>query len=654
MLVRALLIACAAFAPPIGGLAPSPEALAAASVAAAETSVAGTATPAGPVRPSPVTIKIIGFNDYHGHLQSPGTFGEHTAVPVERRPAVGGADALAAAVARLQARNRHHAVVGAGDFIGASPLISALFHDEPAVETLNRIGVEFNAVGNHEFDKGAAELLRLQHGGCKRTGGRPDPHSCRGAQVGTPVPFEGARFRWLSANVVSTVTGRPLLPAYGIKSFGRIKIAFVGLTLEGTPGIVAPSGVAGLAFRDEAETVNALVPKLRREGVDGIVVLLHQGGVQTGGLSDINGCDGDLAGSELASIVARLDDAVDLVISGHTHAAYNCSAHTVDVRSADGVVTRTARPTGLPNASGRRIPVTSAGAYGRVLTDIDLTLDPRSDRIVAVHAVNRLVDRTDPELDAAIAGDPRVRNLVAAYDRLVTPIAHRVIGSISADLPSRADAAGNMPAGELIADAQLAATAIRGRGDAVIAFINPGGVRHPGFTHRSSAAAEGDGQVTYGEAFTAQPFGNALVTLTLTGQDLKRVLEQQFAGCRGQTHQRILVPSRGFTYSWSAGEACDARVRDVRLRDAAGAVDRIVDADGVVRNPGKTYRVTVNDFLAGGGDGFTAFRAGRDRLVGPRDIDALTAFLGRHLGPARAAYDPAAPSLMKPRVTRLP
>lgn len=651
MLARALLIACAALAPPVAVQVQAHERHAGAKAPASE----GRASSPASAGPSPMAIKIIGFNDYHGHLQSPGTFGEHTAVPPTGRPAVGGADVLAAAVARLKARNRHHAVVGAGDFIGASPLISALFHDEPAVETLNRIGVEFTAVGNHEFDKGAAELLRLQHGGCKRAGGAPDPRSCRGAQVGTPVPFEGARFRWLSANVVSNATGRPLLPAYGIKSFGRVKIAFVGVTLEGTPGIVAPSGVTGLAFRDEAETVNALVPRLRREGADGIVVLLHQGGVQTGGLSDINGCDGDLAGSELASIVARLDDAVDLVISGHTHAAYNCSARTVDVRSANGVATRTPRPTGLPNAEGRRVPVTSAGAYGRVLTDIDVTVDPQSRRIVAVHPVNRLVDRTDPELGAAIAGDPRVRELVAAYDRLATPIANRVIGSIAAELPSAADAAGNLPAGELIADAQLAATAGGGRGDAVIAFINPGGVRHPGFIHPSGAAAEGDGQVTYGEAFAVQPFGNALVTLTLTGRDLKRVLEQQFAGCHGQTRQRTLVPSRGFRYGWSAGAACDARVRDVRLLDPEGAVvDRIVDTDGVVLNPARTYRVTVNDFLAGGGDGFTAFQDGTDRLVGPRDIDALTAFLARHLRPQRAAYDPAAPSLLKPRVTRLP
>ncbi|MBU6438450.1 MAG: metallophosphoesterase, partial [Betaproteobacteria bacterium] len=354
----------------------------------------------------PFDIKIISFNDYHGNLQSPGTFGQNTAVPFAQRPAVGGADVLGAYVARLKAKNKRTVVVGAGDFIGASPLISALFHDEPAVETLNRIGVDFSSVGNHEFDKGSAELLRLQHGGCKLTQGVQDPNSCQGALVGTPVPFEGARFKWLSANVVNTASGKTLLPAYGVKKFRDVRIAFIGLTLKATPTIVTPSGVAGLEFRDEADTVNALVPVLRKKGIRSIVVLVHQGGFQSAGLSDINGCDGNLANSDIAKIVSRLDDAVDLVVSGHTHAAYNCSANTVDVRSVNGVEARTARPTGLPNATGRLVPVTSASAFGRVISDIDVTIDPRVRRIVAVHPTNRLVDRIDPEIAAAVLADP--------------------------------------------------------------------------------------------------------------------------------------------------------------------------------------------------------------------------------------------------------
>ncbi|MDP4302451.1 bifunctional metallophosphatase/5'-nucleotidase [Leptothrix discophora] len=605
----------------------------------------------------PFQVKLLGFNDYHGNLLSPGTFGVNTAVPAALRPAVGGADFLAAEVARRKALNPLHVVVGAGDFIGATPLVSALFHDEPAVETLNRIGMDFSAVGNHEFDKGAAELLRLQKGGCKIVDGLQDPNSCKGATVGTPVPFEGAKFKWLSANVINNATGKPLLRAYGLREFKDVKVAFIGMTLAATPTIVTPSGVAGLTFQDEADTVNALIPKLRREGVRAIVVLVHQGGFQSAGLSDINGCDGNLANSEIAKVVARLDNEVDLVVSGHTHAAYNCSAGTVDAvrASATSPVVVTPRPTGLPNAAGRLIPVTSSSAFGRVLTDVDLTIDPVKRDIVAVTATNRLVDRTDPELIAAVAAKPEVTNLVTAYNGLVAPIANQVIGSITTALPNAADPAGNMPAGELIADSQLAATAPVGFGEAVIAFMNPGGVRNPGFTFPSSTAGEGDGNVTYGEAFTVQPFGNSLVTLTLSAQQIKDLLEQQFVGCRGQGTQRILIPSAGFKYTWNSAAACDSRISDVRLVDANGTlVTQFVDAAGVVVDATRTFRVTVNNFLATGGDGFTTLLGGTQALGGAQDIDALTAYLASFRLPATSAYDPTATSLQKPRITRLP
>jgi 5'-nucleotidase len=615
------------------------------------------------------TAKIIGFNDFHGNLQSPGTFGVNTNVLSVNRPTVGGADYIAGYVAALKAQNPLNVVVGAGDFISASPLISALFHDEPAVEVLNRIGVEFNAVGNHEFDKGASELLRLQNGGCAMVDGSVDANSCKGEAVGTPVPFEGAKFKWLSANVVNTATGKTLLPAYGVKRFRGVKVAFIGMTLQGTPTIVTPTGVAGLRFLDEADTVNALIPKLRAQGIEAIVVLVHQGGFQSSpNLGDINGCDGNLKNadgseSEIAKIVARLDNAVDLVISGHTHAAYNCSANTVDahtvygadgavLKDADGntVTTYTARPTGLPNKVGRLVPVTSAGAFGRVLTDIDVTLNPKTRDITAVHATNLLVAQNK---GATVQPVPSVTSVINGYAGLVSPIAGQVIGQISTALPNTADAAGNMPAGELVADAQLAATAPQGFGEAVIAFMNPGGVRSPGFTYPSSAAGEGDGKVTYGEAFTVQPFGNSLVTMTLTAQDLKNALEQQFAGCRGQGTQRILIPSVGLKYRWVAGNACDARIQDVRLVDVAtGAVlDQIVDASGKVLDPQKTYRVTVNNFLSTGGDGFTSFLAGRDLLGGAQDIDALTAYLAAYLS---TPYDPGVSTLQKPRITTTP
>jgi 5'-nucleotidase len=598
----------------------------------------------------PFTVKIIGFNDYHGNLQSPGTFGLNTSIPAAQRPAVGGAEYIAGHVSRLKAQNPLNVVVGAGDFIGASPLISALFFDEPAVETLNHIGLEFNAVGNHEFDKGAAELRRLQRGGCKITNGVIDPNSCKGLGSRALGSFDGASFRWLSANVFETATGRPLLAPYGVKSFKGVRVAFIGMTLKATPTIVTPSGVAGLEFRDEAETVNALVPRLRARGIEAIVVLVHQGGFQGAGLSDINGCDGNLANSDLASVVSRLDNAVDLVISGHTHAAYNCSANTVDVVNAGGVVTSKPRPTGLPNAVGRLVPVTSSSAFGRVLSDIDVTLDPKTRDIIAVSPTNRLVDRND----STVAPSTQVAAIVNGYNALVSPIAGQVIGSITSELPATAtDVACNMPAGDLIADAQLAATAPSGFGNAVIAFMNRGGVRNPGFTYASSPVGEGNGNVTYGEAFTVQPFGNSLVTMTLTAQDLKNVLEQQFAGCRGQgaATTRVMVPSAGFKYTWDGAQACDARIRNVTLT-RAGVTETLVDANGTVLDPLKTYRVTVNNFMSTGGDGFSTFLRGTNLLGGAQDIDALVAYLADFKAP-NPAYDPAAAVLGKPRISRV-
>ena len=612
---------------------------------------------------APFTVKIVGFNDYHGALQSPGTFGVNTLVPFAQRPAVGGAEYLAAYIARLKTQNALNVVVGAGDLIGASPLVSALFFDEPAVETLNKIGLEFTSVGNHEFDKGSAELKRLQNGGCKITNGLPDPNSCKGVGSGAPGTFDGARFKWLSANVIETATGRTLLPPYGIKTFNGVKVAFVGMTLKGTPGIVTPTGVAGLQFRDEADTVNALVPRLRAQGIEAIVVLVHQGGFQTSpNVGDINGCDGNLRNadgseSEIGAIVKRLDNAVDLVISAHTHAAYNCSAGTVDVRNVGGTAVGTARPTGLANASGRLVPVTSASAFGRIVTDIDVRIDPRSRDIVAVAPVNRLVDRTDAAIVAAIAADPTVKNIVDGYSALVSPLAGQVIGTIAAPLPSSANAAGEVLAGNLIADAQLKATQPASLGGATIAFMNAGGVRSPGFVGPAYPY-----DVTYGNAFTVQPFGNSLVTVTLTSLQMKNLLEQQFVGCLGQTVQRVLQVSNGLRYSWSAAAAPCAKIVDLTYTPTdvtvvppvvTGAPEMVV-VGGVVQDPARTYRVTVNNFIATGGDGFTVLLGAGNALGGAQDIDALVSYLSEGYKAPKAPYDPGQPALAIPRITRLP
>ncbi len=645
-----------------------------ASLALAFSSFAGCAV-AQTATKAPFTVKIIGFNDYHGTLETPGTFGVNTLVSTANRPAVGGAEFMAAYVARMKATNPLNVVVGAGDFIGASPLISALFFDEPSVETLNKIGVEFNAVGNHEFDKGKDELKRLQNGGCKTTNGVQEVNSCKGFGSATQGTFDGAKFKWLSANVVENATGKTLLPAYGIKTFNGVKVAFIGMTLKGTPGIVTPTGVAGLTFQDEADTVNALVPRLRAQGVESIVVLIHQGGFQnvvTGSTnqpitSDINGCTGDLKNvdgtdSDIRAIVKRLDNAVDLVISGHTHSAYNCSATTVDVRGTTlaNAVTTT-RPTGMPNKAGRLVPVTSSSAFGRVLTEVDVTIDPTTRDITAVSPRNVLVAQNDAAINSAITTDPTVKNVVAAYKTAVSPLANAVVGTITAGMTNSANAAGEMEAGDLIADAQLSATQPVSLGGAQIAFMNAGGVRSPGFVvPTTTPATTYPYNLTYADAFTVQPFGNSLVTMTLTAQQIKDVLEQQFANCNGQgTANRIMQIASSLKYSWNSAGTCGTRIVDVTFTPTdvtvvppvVTAPTEYIVSGGVVQNPTKTYRVTVNNFMATGGDGFGVFVGGTSVQGGAQDIDALISYLSLYKN-GNVAYNPTAVELAKPRITR--
>ncbi len=537
---------------------------------------------------STVKLKIVALNDFHGQLESPGSLRALPTDPFATIP-VGGVDWVAGYITDIKNKNPNTVVVSAGDLIGATPLVSALFHDEGTIEAMNRVGLEINAVGNHEFDEGKDELLRMQNGGCHPT----DVNSCQGAAVGTPVPFEGASFKFLAANVIDRKSKNSIFAPYTIKEYEGVKVAFIGLTLKETPTIVTPSGVAGLGFKDEVRTINQLVPQLRDQGVKAIVVLIHQGGVTptSQALSTINNCDGNLDGSPIKTIVNGLSSAVDLVVSGHTHQAYNC-------------LLATKKP-------GHLIPVTSAGSQGRLLTEIDMEIRKINGSVKSVTANNIAVDRNN----AAITPNADLQQIVNNYKALVQPIANRVIGSITADLTRTPSSAGENAMGDVIADAQLAATKAPKFGGAHVAFMNPGGVRAD-MTYLSSLAGEGDGNVTFGEAFTVQPFGNSLVTLSLTGAQIEQLLEQQFVGCpNGQTFNRILLPSAGFNYSWSAtGADCD------KVDPAS------IFIDGVAVNAGDTYRVTINSFLADGGDKFDVLKQGTNRLGGAQDSDALEAY----------------------------
>ncbi len=530
-----------------------------------------------------VNVQILALNDFHGNLEpisSASSSGRIGAIPA------GGAEYLATHINALRGQNPNTVVVSAGDLIGASPLLSALFHDEPTIEAFNLMGLDFNAVGNHEFDEGAAELLRMQRGG---------PHPVDGDRDGGDE-FQGAEFKFLAANVVSEKNGKTLFPAYKTREFRDVKLAFIGMTLEGTPSIVTPSGVAGLQFLDEADTVNALIPELKKKQIETIVVLIHEGGVQALP-APYNGCVG-ISGA-IVDIVNRLDPEVDVVISGHTHNAYNCVIN------------------------GKL--VTSAASFGRLVTDVDLTIDRESGEVISMSANNVIVTRD-------VAKDSLMTELIAHYNAVVAPIANRVIGAITANITRTGNTAGESALGDVIADGQLAATADPANGGAVIAFMNPGGIRAD-LTYAGSLAGEGDGNVTYGEMFTVQPFGNNLVTLTLTGAQIDTLLEQQFVGC-GQTSNRILQVSVGFGYSWStSGTACNK-------------VDpTTIQLNGVALDPAGSYRVTVNSFLADGGDNFAVLPSGTNRLGGAVDTDAFEAYF--------QANSPVAPGPQN-RITVLP
>lgn len=517
--------------------------------------------------PKPVELQILALNDFHGHINTfSSSFGGS-----------GGAQNLATNIAAAEAGHRNSIFVSAGDLIGASPLISALFHDEPTIEVMNEIGLDINGVGNHEFDEGAAELLRMQNGGSHPVEGDLDGDG-----------FAGADFQFLSANVTVDATGETLFPAYTVKNYQGVRVAFIGMTLEGTPSIVTPSGVAGLTFHDEAETVNALVEQLQGQNIESFVILLHEGGSSNGGQND---CGTGLTGP-IATIVPQFDDAVDVVIAGHTNDEFICEI--------DGKV------------------VTMADNAGRLFTDIDVTLDrvTKDMTVVSVNNVNNLQSAED---------DPEVQSIIDKYDALSAPLANTVIGSVTTDITRVNDAEGESPMGQVIADAQLAATAPAGFGEAVAAFMNKGGVRDE-IDFVSSPVGEGDGNVTFGEAFSVQPFGNSLVTMTLTGAQIDAVLEQQFQGAVSG-----LDVSAGFTYTLSAGAAPGSKVSNIMI----GGVP-VVDTT--------SYRITVNSFLADGGDNYPVLAQGTDRLGGEVDLDALVAYFGANSPVAPGPQDRVTPA----------
>jgi 5'-nucleotidase len=557
-------------------------------------------------------VQLLAINDLHGHLQpnTPGTIQVGCCNPVfnssgvqtgwtQKTVPAGGIAYLAAHIKALRATNPNTITVGAGDMIGASPLVSALFHDEPTIEELNTLGMDVTGVGNHEFDEGVDELLRMRYG---NQHGGDGCHPIDGCQDGTP--FGGSIFEYLAANVFYRGTNTTILPPYEVRKVGNTKIGFIGLTFEGTPTVVTPSAVEGLEFRPEIQTVNALVDKLRNEqGVKAFVVLLHQGGAQQppappaspatqpngDEYTDVNRCV-NLNGPEMQSIARGIDPRVSVIISAHTHQPYVCTM------------------------SGKL--VTSAASFGRLITDVDLTLDDQSKTVVGATATNRIVTQN-------VTPDAQAQAILDKYTTLSAPLANRVIGTITADIrsardnPSGQNAAGEQPMGDVIADAMLEAAKPSDFGGAVVAFMNSGGVRG-GLLFNQISGGEQPGEVTYGEAFTVQPFGNTLVVKTCTGQQIYDVLNQQFNNPAAGSN-RIMLPSANVHYQWTTVGGPHVVDGSVSLDHGATVIDKAA-----------TYRVVVNNFMADGGDGYTVFRSCTQPLGGEVDLDAFARYLGAH------------------------
>jgi 5'-nucleotidase len=540
-----------------------------------------------------VQVQLLGINDFHGNLEPPtGSGGRIQEVAGGPQIDAGGAVYLANQLRTLRQQNPNTLTVAAGDLIGASPLLSALFHDEPTIEAMNEMGLDLTAVGNHEFDEGVTELLRMQNGGCG-----PD-NSCPNGNFG------GADFEYLAANVVYKDTGEPIFPPYAIRQFGNIKVGFIGLTLEGTPNIVSASGIQNVNFLDEADTINRYAAELHNQhGVRAIVVLLHEGGFPTP-FAGIDSCN---VSGPVTDIVDRTTDDVDLFITGHTHQPYICTAGNGSL------------------IDGR--PVTSASSFGRLVTDIDFTLDHKTKDIENVTADNVVVRRTQPAA-------PDIQQLIDSYNAFADPIASRSVGRITADIGRTSAPSGENPLGNLIADAQLADTDDADRGDADIALMNPGGVRAD-LVFAGSSKGEGDGVVTYGEAFAVQPFNNIVTTNTFTGAQLLDVLKDQWCGPVAEA-QVILLPSSTLTYTYDQSVA--TAISDTPCAGAPNPVSN-VQVGGVPLDPAATYRVTTNNFLADGGDGFQSLRAGTNRTSLPDfDVDSLVRYLeptlsGAPIGP---------------------
>ncbi|WP_026585008.1 bifunctional 2',3'-cyclic-nucleotide 2'-phosphodiesterase/3'-nucleotidase [Bacillus sp. J33] len=480
----------------------------------------------------PFEVQLLGINDFHGQLDT-----------YNAGLNAGGIEYLAAHLKQREATNPNTFMLHAGDAVGASSPVSALLQDEPTIKMLNEIGFDLGTVGNHEFDEGVEEMLRLINGGA---------HPKTVEKYGE---FEGANFPYVAANVVDSVTKEPILPPYEIKEVNGVPIAFIGIAYSDTPGIVTPSGTAGVEFTDEAEAINKYTAELKGQGIKSIVVVTHNPAKSA--------LDGSDPQEELAEIANAVDDEVDVLFGGHNHQYTNTLV--------DGKL------------------LVQSYSYGTAFSDVDLTIDPVTKDIVAKKAEIVTAARD-------IEPDAEIKQMLDTYIADAAPILNEVIGYTSTGISRDTNADGESPMGNLIADSMIAQT------NTDFAFMNSGGVR----------ASIDAGDITWKEAFTVQPFGNDLVTLTLTGAQIKELFEQQW----GSKERIMHVSGLKVTYDSS--------------REAGDRIVSLVKNDGTPITAEQEYSVTVNNYMADGGDGYSVLLNGKNRTVDVVDLDALISFIKAH------------------------
>ncbi len=532
---------------------------------------------------APVTINIVAINDFHGNLE-PSRY-TPTGLDGARTAAIraGGAEAVAAALQAWRKEDKDLLFVSAGDLVGASPAMSSLWADEPTIEAMNMMGLRASAVGNHEFDAGRKELLRQQNGGCD---------SVRPTKACQMRPnFGGAKFTYLAANVLDSATGQPFIPGFKIETVKGVKVGLVGVVLQDTRSVVMASGIAGLRFGDEAEAINRAIPAMRAQGADVIVALVHEGGTTTDNpLSP--GCS-NLKGA-LVDIVKKLDPAIRLVISGHSHQGYLCQVE------------------------GRT--VTQAGSYGHLATRIAMKVDAATDSVTDLQVQNVVLKPGD------FPADPAMAAFIASVKESSRAALTRPVARLAAaPVLRKKNDAGESALGSTIADAVLAATRNLG---VQVGFMNEGGIRKDLEAGENNVAA-------FGQTQAVLPFGNTLVVMDLSGAQIRSLLEQQWARPESSSPS-ILQVSNGFSYQWDEKRPVGSRVVPGSIR-----------INGAPLEDANTYRIVANNFLAEGGDNFPEFAKGTNRLeTGMLDLDAFTEFL-RAVEGQGAALGPSAPRIVK-------